>query len=353
VRARELPLHYLGEVPWDFSQALYHAQAELGEPALNILWPASPYVCIGRFQDAERDLDLEACRRLGVPVVRREVGGGAVYLDGGQVFYQLVLPLEWVGRSYDYRALFALGLDGVVLALKRLGVNACSRGANDVCIGARKISGNGAGQVGQAVAVVGNVLLRFNYEAMASVLRVPEEKLRDKVYRSLRENLVTLSELGLELSNEQVAGALIYGLRDSLPPGWHLCPAGSLSQSVLQRARAVAGRLSSHEWVHSVQRPPASSQRRLREGVTLHERLHKAPGGLLRAHYVLKEGRLDWAFIGGDFFADPPSAPELLAQELTGKEIGEVEEVAARFLARSDISLPGVGPKDIAALFAP
>jgi lipoate-protein ligase A len=57
------------------------------------VYPASSdaYVCIGYHQDAQQEIDLEFARHNTIPVIRREVGGGAVYLDGQQLFFQLIL----------------------------------------------------------------------------------------------------------------------------------------------------------------------------------------------------------------------------------------------------------------------
>jgi lipoate-protein ligase A len=83
--------YILDLVSWQDSQALYHAAAHMGREALFILRPATPYVCIGYHQDAEQEIDLEFARANAIPIIRREVGGGAVYLDSGQLFYQLIL----------------------------------------------------------------------------------------------------------------------------------------------------------------------------------------------------------------------------------------------------------------------
>lgn len=39
--------------------------------------------------------------------------------------------------------------------------------------------------------LVGNFIQDFNYEMMSKCLRVPDEKFRDKVYRTMYENLTT------------------------------------------------------------------------------------------------------------------------------------------------------------------
>jgi len=73
-------LYNLGKVPWEESQLLYHALAKLGRESLCLLSPATPYVCIGFHQDVSQEVDLEFCLTHGIPVFRREVGGGAVFL---------------------------------------------------------------------------------------------------------------------------------------------------------------------------------------------------------------------------------------------------------------------------------
>ena len=40
--------------------------------------------------------------------------------------------------------------------------------------------------------LVGNLIVDFYYVTMAKVLLVPNEKVRDKVYQALQENLITI-----------------------------------------------------------------------------------------------------------------------------------------------------------------
>jgi lipoate-protein ligase A len=72
---------------------------------------------------------------------------------------------------------------------------------NDIIANGRKISGNGAAEIGDTQVLVGNFIVNFNFEMMSKVLRVPDEKFRDKVFKTLSENLTTIPrETGRRIS---------------------------------------------------------------------------------------------------------------------------------------------------------
>ena len=102
-------LYHLKHVPWQDSQLIYHAQPLVGLEAINILAPSTPYFCIGYHQDLEQEVDVPYCESQKIPIFRREVGGGAVYLDGDQIFYQITLhkdnPLTHGDKIDFYRRL--------------------------------------------------------------------------------------------------------------------------------------------------------------------------------------------------------------------------------------------------------
>jgi len=150
-----MELYNLGKVPWEESQLIYHALAELGREALVLLSPETPYVCIGFHQDVEAAVDLDYCRNNKIPVFRREVGGGAVYLDGNQLFFQLILsetnPIVPVRKESFYRKF----LQPVIDTYKRIGIPAEYKPINDIVAGGRKISGTGVGEIGSNVVFIG------------------------------------------------------------------------------------------------------------------------------------------------------------------------------------------------------
>lgn len=168
------------------SQTLWHALAygvsRTGVPTLCFLRPAGSYACLGYHRQLD-ELDLDHCARAGLPVLRRMVGGGPVYLDRDQVFFQIVLPVEAVPAS-RVQAVERL-LAPAVAAFRDCGVPA-GLDQGEICVGDRKICGHGAGQIESAVVVCGNLIRRFDHAAATRILRLPRLAARVEVERLMR-----------------------------------------------------------------------------------------------------------------------------------------------------------------------
>ena len=76
-----MDLYNPGIVSWWESQCYYHALAYLGREGVIICRPAEPYVCLGLHDDLGQEIDQEFCKSIHLPLLRRETGGGVVYLD--------------------------------------------------------------------------------------------------------------------------------------------------------------------------------------------------------------------------------------------------------------------------------
>ena len=150
-----------------------------GAPAtLSFTRPAAPYVCLGYHRGLD-EVDHDYCRANGLPVLRRMVGGGPVYLDADQLFFQICLPARAVaGRpaaSFAHAA--RTGRDRLC---GRRGAGPCSTTICEICVGDRKICGHGAGQIEDAVVLCGNLIERFDHERAARVLALTEPGQRDQ-----------------------------------------------------------------------------------------------------------------------------------------------------------------------------
>ena len=341
-----MQLYDLGHVPWLDSQLLYHALPRTGMEGLFLLAPAEPYVCIGRHQDIDQDIDLDYCRANNIPVFRREVGGGGVYLDGQQLFYQLVLhkdnPLAQGSKDNFYRRLLA----PVVKTYDDLGVPSQYKPVNDIITAdRRKISGNGAAEIADHLILVGNIIIDFNYETMVRVLKVPDEKFRDKIYQTMRENLTTLKrEIGRAPLLKEVSPVLASRFEQVLG---ELEPA-DLPPEVYEKAKQIEPALTSEQWLHKRGKRVPGRDVKIAAGVNVLQRMHKAPGGLIRAAFEIKDERITWVSFSGDFFFYPAEKLEALETALVNTALEKAEQTIADFYTAENIESPGVTPADLA-----
>lgn len=64
-------------------------------------WAPASHMYVGYHQEVEKEIDTAYCQAHSIPILRREVGGGAVYLDSGQLFFQCVFHRERAPRRVE------------------------------------------------------------------------------------------------------------------------------------------------------------------------------------------------------------------------------------------------------------
>ena len=345
---------FLDKVSWEHSQALYHAAAYLQHEALFILRPATPYVCIGYHQDAEQEIDLSYAAANKIPVFRREVGGGAVYLDGGQLFYQLVLRKDNPQVVSDKDALYRKFLMPVVETYREFGVQCDYKPINDIVSNGRKVSGNGAAEINDMIIIVGNFILDFDYETMSKCLRVPDEKFRDKVFKTLQENLSTMRrETGTVPDTRALGDALVKRYESILGP---MTLKTAPDADLVAKADELQLERYTDEWLFANdRRRPDARQVKIREGVYVIQNMVKAPGGLIRVTAVNENGVLKDVHLSGDFFFYPMESLPKLEKSLHGisADVATVAQFIENFYAQNKIESPGVQPIDFAKILVP
>ena len=158
------------------SQTVWHALCRAmrpgDAPALSFVRPGEPYVSIGYHRDLA-EVDTDYCHAEGLPVYRRMVGGGPVYCDADQLFFQVSLP----ARDLPARRATALAtlLRPAMRALRGLGVDAKLDRFGEISVGGAKVCGHGAGQLGDGATVVGNLITGFDHQRATRVLRLDPE----------------------------------------------------------------------------------------------------------------------------------------------------------------------------------
>lgn len=173
-----------------------------------------PAITVGYFQSLEQEVDIAAARESGIDLVRRYTGGGAVYHDQ-ELTYSLVLseaeaPADIV-ESYGYLC------SGVVEGLRLLGLAAEFKPINDCLVNGRKISGSGQTRKNGVILQHGTILLGVDVDRMFSLLKVPDEKIKDKLIASVKERVTSVkNELGREIGTAELEKSFTAGFAKAL-----------------------------------------------------------------------------------------------------------------------------------------
>ena len=305
-----------------------------------------PTALVGRHQDLSREVNLEYCRNNGVGVVRRITGGGAIYLDEGQLGWELVFHRASLGIA----ALPDLAREicnAAAAGLSKLGVDAKFRPRNDIEVDGRKISGTGGFFDGDVLIYQGTVLVDMNPAQMTSALNIPERKLAKRNLDSAAQRVVTLKELlGEELPGlDTIKSALVEGFSEGL--GIEAVDGAITAGEEALATRFFDEEIGTDEFVAEIDNPSAEAE-------TL-AGSHTGPGGTVDA-FVKLEGPtqqvLQRVLLSGDFFVTPPRIVFDLEACLQGARLDEVGATVDRFFADSEIDMLSVTADDFRSAIA-
>ncbi len=335
----------LGKLPDQQSMLGFHALARLGFEGLVIVSPKIPLASIGYFQDAEKEIDLGYCKKTGIPVMRREVGGGATYLDENQIFYQVIWNKKNPKFPKKVEEIFEFLSQPSCETYKEFGINAHFRPANDIITKeGKKIAGEGGGDIEDSMVLVGGILMDFDYETMSKILKVPDEKFRDKIYKSMEENLTTMKrELGSIPEREDIVKVLIEKYEKLLGK----LETVTLTKKTIDKMVELERWFTSDEFLFK-KTPRIPKGVKIREGVEILYSIYKARGGLIRTAQEVEEDRIQDIGISGDFQFYPKSELESMEKDLTKTKRKQnlVNLKIDEFYDKHKIQTPKVKPKD-------
>jgi len=161
-----------------------------------------PKVCVvvGRSSRVDQEVQVDSCRKDGIPILRRMSGGASIVAGPGCFMYSVLLSLD---RRPECRALDiahrtvmektreglqrALAIEGVQLPLGIQGV--C-----DLTVNNRKISGNSLRVKRRWLMYHGTLLIDFPLDAISRYLATPPKQPEYRERRPHEEFVVSLAE---------------------------------------------------------------------------------------------------------------------------------------------------------------
>ncbi len=189
---------------------LEQSEAAMGTQEWLRIWElAHPAVVVGRSSRIEEEVDLQACRRDRIPVLRRCTGGGAVLLAPGCLVYSTILSLtrrpflrepaaahRWV-LEHVRRAIIACQAGHITAPEEKsfTALDVSPAGTSDLAAGGRKISGNSMKIKRHAVLYHGTILYAASLSAVSEYLLHPP---REPDYRENRRHDEFISNLPVD-----------------------------------------------------------------------------------------------------------------------------------------------------------
>ncbi len=299
-----------------------------------------PVALLGRHQALSQEIRRDECATRGIEVGRRITGGGAIYLDQGQLGWALVMRRQTLDLG-DLGETARAICEAAAAGLAKLGVQARFRPRNDIEVAGRKISGTGGFFDGGTLIYQGTVLVDLNPEAMFAVLNVARAKLERKHLDSAAARVTCLRALlgGQTAAMPAVQQALTKGFAEKLG----LEPVtGQVTEEEERRAKTLYDEeIGSDDFVAEIDDPARES------GVLSGS--HTGKGGTVQA-FVRLEGarneRLREVLLTGDFFITPPRLVYDLEASLRRVAIKDVAKHVQQFFAKAHASMMSIAPDD-------
>ncbi len=169
--------------------------------------PENCFAVLGYSNKAAAEVRLDACRKSGVPVLRRISGGGTVLQGPGCLNYSLVLRIAGRAGLANIRTTNEFVMNAHCGVFRKLAGSTVSvRGITDLALDGLKFSGNAQRRKSRYALFHGTFLLDFDIALVEKYLAMPT---LEPDYRAGRKHAEFL--VNLHLKPEEVKNALIDG----------------------------------------------------------------------------------------------------------------------------------------------
>lgn len=212
------------------------------EPALRIWYRKNKAIPFGRFQSYQDEVNEDYANRHNIEIVRRITGGGAMYVEPGDVItYSLYLPQESVTdniiESYSELDRWA------VRALQQINVDARHEPINDIMHNSGKIGG--AAQLRKQNAVLHHATMSYDLDtaAMIKALKIGKEKISDKAVSSAEKRVTCIAD-----HTEHDRQAVINTLKESFKNRYGGNEQSLTAQEQQKTKQLVADKFNTESW---------------------------------------------------------------------------------------------------------
>lgn len=149
--------------------------------------PMGPVVILGHYQDVYHEVNFPYLRDHQIGLVRRNPGGGAVFVDPGDLTFVYIDTAQKVKTPK-----FAHYIQPILDTLHELGIDAQQTGRNDLTYQGQKFSGMAFAQIEDRVLYGGTLMFDVDTAMANAVLTPSKSKLADKGIKSVHSRVTNL-----------------------------------------------------------------------------------------------------------------------------------------------------------------
>jgi lipoate-protein ligase A len=172
-------------------------------------------ISIGYFQKLGEEIDVDACRNSGVDYVRRITGGGAVFHEH-ELTYSIIIPENHPKISKNILESYGLICGAIMKGLSHLDIKSSYAPINDILVHGKKISGNAQTRKHHTILQHGTILNDVNIEKMFSLLKVSDEKIKDKMIANVKDRVTSIKHQKQKtIPFEEIALAMKKGFEET------------------------------------------------------------------------------------------------------------------------------------------
>ncbi len=210
-----LVIAHIGGSPWynvAFEEAMLDLSDELGNIAR--VWINPDSIVIGYTLDPCIEVKCKLAEALGIPIVRRVSGGGAVFHDMGNVNISLVIP-ERLSVSDGYKLITGF----ILKVLAEAGLKGHVENYNDVVVDKWKVSGSSLAIRSKATLAHATLLVASNTELLKAVIKPRWDRVEKGEVTPAKYNPANVSRF-LALNPQNAMQVVLSILRRILGSPW-------------------------------------------------------------------------------------------------------------------------------------
>jgi lipoate---protein ligase len=200
-------------------EALLDLCEEHGIETLRFWESPMPFVVVGYGNSVSREVNVTACERRGVPILRRCSGGGTVVQGPGCLSYNLTLRIPPTGPLVTVTGTNEFVMERNRAALETLlGGPVSVQGHTDLAFANAgkwlKFSGNAQRRRRRSLVFHGTILYAFDLPLIATLLNFPSAQ---PEYRASRGHLEFVRNVPADAAKIREALAAAWGAREPAP----------------------------------------------------------------------------------------------------------------------------------------